>query len=791
MKFKMGFLASVPLATDTEVVATTVRYRQSGEWLGRVGSEREPSRACRHTEAGEDCEEDDPRTRPCLPPHPTARTVCASFHHHKASLPPDDDASLSRGRSSSTSSSESFNTNSVDSISYNSTNSSGSTLSTGNSFGSRNAHDNDNGSVCVKTKNSSRKKMFSLGRKCDLRKRRFGPDTANVQHLTPHGLTGASVTTATASLNFSVRGKPDAGRHVMKEVNHKTNSLSSNSSYESQTSSTSSTKSFTNFFSRGNVFSSSFKIRSKCKKMCNNSSNNSGGSSTATTTTTTISSSSNSNITSSINSTITENSRFLLPADSVTNIVVVGDKGVGKSAITVRFLTRRYIGEYSSDAEMMYQHDTLVDHAPACLQLLDATTVQTPHQILSHLSWAHAFVVVYDVTSRTSFTHAKKLLHIIHSCSHTPLHLPFSFSSNACSCRASNIPLRWDMLHGRPRNVSVCTNSEETVNGYEDADTETTSPSLYFIRGASRTPHSHNQPQIANHQVYTCYDVEPPPNGYSSFTSSSLPVSTTGGRDHVGDGWHRTRRPTTGGPHQAVSPAYDSPRGSNRHCPCHGHHNTLRSSTTPNNCVNNYNKATIFPSHVYCDSPVTDHASYDDGGGKKWSLSETVRRTPLHDGRSFEPCDGRQKYECIYERYTKGSSLHHSCNQLLPDHATLNHQNGVPARGCTPTSPQRRHTTLLLGNKRDLEHIRRVWTDEGEALSLQFSCQFYEVSAAESLLGVHLAFHSLLKEARALQLIRSLPHTSPKATVSSAVSKVIGNFFRVGKVGPKRQSNSI
>ena len=91
--------------------------------------------------------------------------------------------------------------------------------------------------------------------------------------------------------------------------------------------------------------------------------------------------------------------------------------------------------------------------------------------------------------------------------------------------------------------------------------------------------------------------------------------------------------------------------------------------------------------------------------------------------------------------------------------------------------------------------FRRVWTDEGEALSLEFSCQFYEVSAAESVLGVHLAFHSLLKETRALQLIKSLPHGSSqgstKGTVSSAVSKVIGNFFRVGKVGQKRQSNSI
>lgn len=316
MKFKMGFLASLPLATDTEVVATTaVRYRQSGEWLGRagvVGSGREPCRACRNTEEGE---EDDPRTRPCLPlsPHP----MSASLHSRKNSLPPEDDASLPRARSSSTSSSESFNTNSGDSISFNSTNSSGSTLSTGNSYASSNARNYD---ATVTTSGKKVFSMVSLGRKSEAKKRCVGLGADTVQPLTASGLTGAAVTTAaTASLEFSVSGKPDSSRRVTKELNLKTNSLSSNSSYESHTSSNSSTRSFTKLFSRGNVFSSSLKIRSKCKKLCKNASNNSGGSSSTTTTTTTISSSS------------TESSGFLLPADSVTNIVVVGDKGVGKS----------------------------------------------------------------------------------------------------------------------------------------------------------------------------------------------------------------------------------------------------------------------------------------------------------------------------------------------------------------------------------------------------------------------------------------------------------------------------
>ncbi|GLG96617.1 Ras-related protein Rap1 [Gryllus bimaculatus] len=36
-------------------------------------------------------------------------------------------------------------------------------------------------------------------------------------------------------------------------------------------------------------------------------------------------------------------------------------------------------------------------------------------------------------------------------------------------------------------------------------------------------------------------------------------------------------------------------------------------------------------------------------------------------------------------------------------------------------------TALLLGNKRDLDHSRQICVDDGQELSLQFGCQFYEV----------------------------------------------------------------
>lgn len=100
------------------------------------------------------------------------------------------------------------------------------------------------------------------------------------------------------------------------------------------------------------------------------------------------------------------------------------------------------------------------------------------------------------------------------------------------------------------------------------------------------------------------------------------------------------------------------------------------------------------------------------------------------------------------------------------------------------------YTTLLLGNKRDLDHARKVSVNEGHELSLKYSCQFYEVSAAESFAGVSLAFQSLLREAKSIQLLKALP-IRRKLGVNS-VSKVLGNIFgKNSKDRKKRPSLSI
>ncbi|XP_053214216.1 ras-related and estrogen-regulated growth inhibitor-like protein [Panonychus citri] len=98
----------------------------------------------------------------------------------------------------------------------------------------------------------------------------------------------------------------------------------------------------------------------------------------------------------------------------------------------------------------------------------------------------------------------------------------------------------------------------------------------------------------------------------------------------------------------------------------------------------------------------------------------------------------------------------------------------------------RRFPIILLGNKRDLEHSREVPVDDGQELSLLWQCQFYEVSAAESYIGVSLAFQSLIREAKSSASLKNLPPMRRK-TSPAMIGKMIGIVF--GKTGSKALRN--
>lgn len=85
--------------------------------------------------------------------------------------------------------------------------------------------------------------------------------------------------------------------------------------------------------------------------------------------------------------------------------VVLGKDGVGKSAFTVRLLTKRYIGEYDSTLEETYRHRVEVDGQKILLEILD-TAGQNSVEKIDACSSADVYFVLYSTTDRSSFREA-------------------------------------------------------------------------------------------------------------------------------------------------------------------------------------------------------------------------------------------------------------------------------------------------------------------------------------------------------------------------------------------------
>ncbi|CAH3029140.1 unnamed protein product, partial [Porites evermanni] len=102
-----------------------------------------------------------------------------------------------------------------------------------------------------------------------------------------------------------------------------------------------------------------------------------------------------------------------LSVNSSTNLknirsVVLGKDGVGKSAFTVRLLTRRFIGEYDSTLEETYRHRVEVDGQNILLEILDTAGQNSVEKIdaCTTAGVADVYFVLYSNTDRSSFKEA-------------------------------------------------------------------------------------------------------------------------------------------------------------------------------------------------------------------------------------------------------------------------------------------------------------------------------------------------------------------------------------------------
>ncbi|KAJ8032552.1 Ras-related and estrogen-regulated growth inhibitor [Holothuria leucospilota] len=90
-----------------------------------------------------------------------------------------------------------------------------------------------------------------------------------------------------------------------------------------------------------------------------------------------------------------------MPGQGAVRIVVTGLNGVGKSALTVRFLTKRFIGEYGSEEQTKYRHHIKIDGEKILMEILDMGSKNIFQE--DTLQWADGIVLVYSITDRQGF----------------------------------------------------------------------------------------------------------------------------------------------------------------------------------------------------------------------------------------------------------------------------------------------------------------------------------------------------------------------------------------------------
>lgn len=87
----------------------------------------------------------------------------------------------------------------------------------------------------------------------------------------------------------------------------------------------------------------------------------------------------------------------------LVKLVLVGKLGVGKSAMIVRFLTKRFIGEYDQNIGLMYHYHKRLENQQVRVEILESGGKDFIESSDVHTLWGDLFLLVYAINDRSSF----------------------------------------------------------------------------------------------------------------------------------------------------------------------------------------------------------------------------------------------------------------------------------------------------------------------------------------------------------------------------------------------------
>lgn len=104
----------------------------------------------------------------------------------------------------------------------------------------------------------------------------------------------------------------------------------------------------------------------------------------------------------------------------VFKVVVLGDGGVGKSALTLQFVTHSFLEYHDPTIEDAYQQQAVIDGEVALLDILDtAGQVEFTAMRDQYMRGGEGFIICYSITDRRSFEEAAEYKNQIERVRHT------------------------------------------------------------------------------------------------------------------------------------------------------------------------------------------------------------------------------------------------------------------------------------------------------------------------------------------------------------------------------------
>jgi len=100
-----------------------------------------------------------------------------------------------------------------------------------------------------------------------------------------------------------------------------------------------------------------------------------------------------------------------LSSDKVYKLVMLGDGGVGKTAITIRFVSGRFVQEYDPTVEDAYKKEYQINGKDVTVEIIDTAGQEEYTSGLQDkfIRVGEGFILVYSVASKSSLNRVKEI----------------------------------------------------------------------------------------------------------------------------------------------------------------------------------------------------------------------------------------------------------------------------------------------------------------------------------------------------------------------------------------------